>query len=135
MKNWFKANLNTNTQKLGMFDPYFEQYIISNNNNSIKVCNFSLSNTTVVVSGNGVTNAFGFNIDSNTSWTIATPLVNWITVSDSSGNGSQTINITVLENLSSARQTTLTITNGCGPSKQVLIKQNETCAFTGTVTV
>jgi hypothetical protein len=134
MKNWFKANLNTNTQKLGMFDPYFEQYIVSNNNNSIKVCNFSLSNTTVVVSGNGVTNGFGFNIDSNTSWTIATPTVNWITVSDSSGNGSQTINITVLENLSSARQTTLTITNGCGPSMQVIIKQNETCAFTGTVT-
>ncbi len=134
MKNWFKANLNTNTQKLGMFDPYFEQYIVSNNNNSVKVCNFSLSNTTVVVSGNGVTNGFGFNIDSNTSWTIATPTVNWITVSDSSGNGSQTINITVLENLSSARQTTLIITNGCGPSMQVIIKQNETCAFTGTVT-
>jgi hypothetical protein len=134
MKNWFKANLNTNTQKLGMFDPYFEQYIVSNNNISVKVCNFSLSNTTVVVSGNGVTNGFGFNIDSNTSWTIATPSVNWITVSDSSGNGSQTINITVLENLSSARQTTLTVTNGCGPSKQVIIKQNETCAFTGTVT-
>ena len=135
MKNWFKANLNTNTQKLGMFDPYFEQYIVSNNNNSINVCNFSLSNTTVVVSGNGVTNGFAFNIDSNTSWTIATQGVNWITVSKSSGNGSQTINITVLENLSSARQTTLTVTNGCGPSKQVIIKQNETCAFTGTVTV
>jgi hypothetical protein len=75
-----------------------------------------------------------FTIDSNNTWSIAEPSVNWITLSKYSGSGSQAINITVLENPSAYRTTTLTITSACGVTKQITIRQNETCAFTATIT-
>ncbi len=43
MKNWFKANLDPATQKLGMFDPYFEHYVLANNNQAVQYCIFNVN--------------------------------------------------------------------------------------------
>jgi len=134
MKNWFKANLSPTTQKLGMFDPYFEQYIVSDNNRSVMLCEFSISNGYVYVPWEASNNEFAFDIASNSTWTISAPSANWLSLVRSSGNGSQSITINVQENNSSARIATFTVTSGCGITKQITIEQRETCNFVATVT-
>jgi hypothetical protein len=134
MKNWFKANLNPTTQKLGMFDPYFEQYIVSDNDRSVMLCEFSISNGYVYVPWEGSNNEFAFDITSNSTWTISTPSANWVSLVRSSGNGSQSITINVQENNTSARIATFNVTSGCGITKQITIEQRETCNFAATIT-
>ena len=134
MKNWFKANLNPSTQKLGMFDPYFEQYIVANNDTSVSLCNFSVSNSYIYVSWEAAVAEFAFDITSNSTWTISTPSASWVSLVKSSGSGSQSVTINVQENLSTPRSATFTVTSGCGVTKQITIKQNESCGFVGTIT-
>lgn len=134
MKNWFKANLNPGTRKLGMFDPYFEQYIVSNNDNSVLVCTFNVSNSFIYVPWEGIVNSYALSIDTNSTWTISTPSVNWITLTKSSGSGSQSLNITVTQNLEGPRVGTFVITSGCGTTKTITVRQNESCGFVATIT-
>jgi hypothetical protein len=134
MKNWFKANLNPSTQKIGMFDPYFEQYIVANNDTPVMLCEFSVSNGYVYVSWEAATNEFAFDITSNTTWTISTPSADWVSLVRSSGNGNQSITINVQENNFAARIATFTVTSGCGTTKQITIQQKETCNFVATIT-
>jgi hypothetical protein len=134
MKNWFKVNLNPSTQKLGMFDPYFEQYIVANNDTAVTLCNFSVSNSYVYISWEAATNEFAFDITSNSTWTISTPSQSWVSLVKSSGNGSQSVTINIQENESAARVATFTVTSGCGITKQITIQQKESCNFVATVT-
>lgn len=134
MKNWFKANLNPSTQKLGMFDPYFEQYIVANNDTPVTLCNFSVSNSFIYVSWEAATAEFVFDITSNSTWTISTPSASWVSLVKSSGNGNQSIAVNIQENLSTPRTATFTVTSGCGITKQITIRQQESCGFVATIT-
>jgi hypothetical protein len=111
MKNWFKANLDTNTVKLGMFDPYFEHYVLAlDNDRQVKYC--SISVTPGSLSFDGTIQTKTFYIESNTDWAITVPANDWLTVSDKFGSNNQLIYVEVLENLGAPRDLDITI-SGC----------------------
>jgi hypothetical protein len=111
MKNWFKANLDTNTVKLGMFDPYFEHYVLAlDNDRKLRTCAISVTPTTL--SFNGSVEKKSFYIESNTDWIITVPVNDWLTVSDKFGSDNQLIYVEVLENTGSSRNLNITV-SGC----------------------
>ena len=121
MKNWFKANLDTNTVKLGMFDPYFEHYVLAvDNDRKIKTC--SLSVTPTSLSFNGTEQKKSFYIQSNTDWSITVPTNGWLTVSDKFGSNNQLIYVEVLENLGSPRSLNITV-SGCSGNITIPVTQ------------
>lgn len=123
MKNWFKANLDPSTQKLGMFDPYFEHYVVSiNNERVVNPCQLSVSSNDVVVSNIANINQFAFAIESNSQWSIVVPTNNWLTVNTKFGNG----NGQVLVNTTAtdvARSVTVTVV-GCNTDIDVIVRQS-----------
>ena len=111
MKNWFKANLDTNVVKLGMMDPYFEHYVLSvDNDRKVKTCALSITPTSLDLSGLAQTKTFY--IESNSDWEITVPSNTWITLSDRFGSGNQLIYVTVTQNDTTLRDLDLTI-NSC----------------------
>ena len=122
MKNWFKANLDTNTVKLGMFDPYFEHYVLAaDNDRKIKTCSISVTPTTLTFDGT-VQNK-SFYIESNTDWIITVPVNDWLTVSDIFGSNNQLIYVEVLENLGAPRDLDITI-SGCTEDIILTVEQD-----------
>jgi hypothetical protein len=111
MKNWFKANLDTNIVKLGMMDPYFEHYVLSVDENR-KVKNCSISVTPTELEFDGTVQKKSFYIESNTDWIISVPTNGWLTVSDNYGSNNQLIYVEVIENLGSPRDLDITVL-GC----------------------
>jgi hypothetical protein len=121
MKNWFKANLDTNTVKLGMFDPYFEHYVLAlDNDRQIKTC--SLSVTPTSLSFDGLAQSKTFYIESNSDWEITVPTNTWVTLSDRFGSNNQLITVTVTENTTTARDLDITI-NSCADDVVLNISQ------------
>lgn len=111
MKNWFKANLDTNTVKLGMFDPYFEHYVLAvDNDRKVEYC--SISVTPVSLSFDGNIEKKSFYIESNTDWIITVPANDWLTISDKFGSDNELIYVDVVENLGAPRNLNITI-SGC----------------------
>jgi hypothetical protein len=111
MKNWFKANLDTNTVKLGMFDPYFEHYVLAvDNDRKIETCSISVTPTSL--SFNGTVQKKSFYIQSNTDWEVIVPTNEWLTISDRFGSNNQLIYVEVLENLGAPRNLNITV-SGC----------------------
>lgn len=112
MKNWFKANLNTNTVKLGMMDPYFEHYVLAvDNTRKIETC--AISVTPGGLSFDGTVQKKSFYIESNTDWKITVPTNTWLTVSDKFGSDNQLVYVEVVENLGAPRNLNITV-SGCG---------------------
>jgi hypothetical protein len=110
MKNWFKANLDTNTVKLGMFDPYFEHYVLSvDNDRKVKTCSLSVIPTSLTLTGSAQTKTFY--IESNSDWEITIPTNTWLTLSDRFGSGNQLIYVTVTQNDDTLRDLDLTISS------------------------
>jgi len=111
MKNWFKANLDTNVVKLGMIDPYFEHYVLSvDNDRKIEYCSISVTPTTLEF--DGTVQKKSFYIESNTDWVITVPTNTWLTVSDKYGSNNQLVYVEVLENLGAPRELDITV-SGC----------------------
>lgn len=111
MKNWFKANLDTNVVKLGMMDPYFEHYVLSVDENR-KVINCSISVTPTELEFDGTIQKKSFYIESNTDWVVSVPTNSWLTVSDNYGSNNQLIYVEVVENLDAPRELDITV-SGC----------------------
>ena len=110
MKNWFKANLDTNTVKLGMFDPYFEHYVLAvDNDRKIKTCALSVTPTSLSFSGLAQTKTFY--IESNSDWEITVPTNNWVTLSERFGSNNQLISVTVISNSVEERDLDITISS------------------------
>lgn len=110
MKNWFKANLDTNVVKLGMIDPYFEHYVLSvDNDRKVKTCALSVTPTSLSFSGLAQTKTFY--IESNSDWEITVPVNNWVTLSDKFGSNNQLISVTVTANSLAARDLDITISS------------------------
>jgi hypothetical protein len=122
MKNWFKANLDTNVVKLGMMDPYFEHYTLCiDNDREVEKC--SLSVTPTSLSFDGTTQRKSFYIQSNTDWVVSVPTNSWLTVSDKFGSNNQLIYVDVLENLGSPRSLNITV-SGCATNVTISVTQN-----------
>jgi hypothetical protein len=129
MKNWFKANLDPSTIKLGMMDPYFEHYVLANDKDrKVQACVFEVSDTTITFTeGSGSQSIV---ITSNNEWYIEVPTNDWLTVSPKYGNDKQTITITATANMGSLRSLILSIF-GCSSTKTVTVSQ---AAHTTTTT-
>ncbi len=123
MKNWFKANLNQPTVKIGMMDPYFEHYVLSiNNDRPISTCQLSVSSDDVVVSNIANINQFAFAIESNSQWSIVVPDNDWLTVNTRFGNGNGQVSVTTTET-EEARSVVVTVV-GCNTDIDVIIRQS-----------
>lgn len=110
MKNWFKANLDTNTVKIGMIDPYFEHYVlVADNDRKIKTCALSVTPTSLSFSGLAQTKTFY--IESNSDWEITVPTNTWVTLSDRFGANNQLISVTVTANSVATRDLDITISS------------------------
>jgi hypothetical protein len=123
MKNWFKANLDPSTQKLGMFDPYFEHYVLVNNTNDVNYCLFEVSDDAVSFSSAAITNQFAFGIESNNEWYITMPTNNWLTLDTLYGNTSKLINFSATANTGATRSVVITVKGCSGNSHNVTFTQ------------
>lgn len=118
-KNWFKSNLNPFTQKIGIFDPYFEHYIISNNNKSIVTCNFEIAQSVLNFSLSG--GSLKIYIKSNSQWVVNNPVDDWVTVDKHYGSGNGFVLVTIGANATS--RSSVLVISGCGGSKNIIIQQ------------
>jgi hypothetical protein len=133
MKNWFKVNLQNNTQKLGIFDPYFEHYVLSNNDVSVQYCVFGVNEENVDFPKEAQTNVLAFTVDSNNEWYITVPTNNWLTLSTLYGNDTTLIYYTATANTGGIRSLTVTI-EGCGGTRNVIFNQASGVTTTTTTT-
>jgi hypothetical protein len=133
MKNWFKVNLKVNTQKLGIFDPYFEHYILASNNTSIEYCIFNVNDDSVSFAKEAQTNVYAFTVNSNNEWYITVPANDWLTFNTLYGNDTTLIYYTATANSGGARSLTVTVT-GCGGSHNVVFNQAANVTTTSTTT-
>jgi hypothetical protein len=122
MKNWFKVNLQNNTQKLGIFDPYFEHYVLSNNDVPVQYCVFDVNEENVNFPKEAQTNVLAFTVDSNNEWYITVPTNNWLTLSTLYGNDTTLIYFNATANAGGIRSLTVTI-KGCGGTRNVIFNQ------------
>jgi hypothetical protein len=98
MKNYFRDELknNPNTQKLGIYDPYNETYVLSFTDVEQGTCDLSINPTqkTVEWDTDGAS-IFMFSIESNTYWTITLEDygagTDWLSIAIDSGYGDQDI--------------------------------------------
>ena len=98
MKNYFRDELkdNPNTQKLGVYDPYNETYVLSFTDVRQGICQLSISQDQRTLPWNTDGNSyFMFSIMSNTYWTItlqdAGSGTGWVNILVDSGYGDQDI--------------------------------------------
>lgn len=122
MKNWFKANLDPDTQKLGMFDPYFEHYVLANNEIQIGYCVFDVSEDAVNFASNAINDQYAFRIQSNSEWYITVPTNNWLTINTLYGSGNALIYFDALVNNGAQRSVTITV-KGCSGNHNVVFTQ------------
>lgn len=121
LKNWFKANLDTNVVKLGMFDPYFEHYVLSvDNDRKLRTCSISVTPTSL--SFDGTIQKKSFYIESNTDWVVTVPSNDWLTVSDNYGSDNEVIYVEVLENLGAPRNLNIAV-SGCTENLVISVTQ------------
>jgi hypothetical protein len=122
MKNWFKANLDPATQKLGMFDPYFEHYVLSNNLQNVQYCIFEVTEDVVSFGTAAINDQYAFTINSNNEWYIEVPANNWLTLNTLYGNDNTLIYFDALINTGSSRSVTVVV-RGCGGTHNVVFTQ------------
>jgi len=131
-KNWFKANLDPSTIKLGMMDPYFEHYVLANNDRKVNACEFKISDTTITFAEGAGSKSIV--ITSNNEWYIQVPTNNWLTVTPKYGNNKQTITLTATANVGSLRSLILSIFNCSGTGIVTVSQAAHTTTTTSTTT-
>mgnify|MGYP003633584763 CR=1 FL=1 len=138
MKSYFRdiMQANPNTQKLGVFDPHTENYIIASNESPSRACNLTINRnekdypaTKPSVNGINVAPAFGpdFIINGNGSWTAAIAYSagsNWVNGWPASGFGSESVYLDIANNTTNANRTAvITITYCTNLTVTFTIKQ------------
>jgi hypothetical protein len=123
MKNYFRDELkdNPNTQKLGVYDPYNETYVLAFTDVEQGVCDLEINPTLKATTGTAKTLLL-FSISSNSSWVLSSNQ-EWLTLSVLSGYGDDTIYGTVDENEGSLRTAVVTVTYCSGEQKQFTLLQ------------
>ena len=123
MKNYFRDELkdNPNTQKLGVYDPYNETYVLVFTDVEQGVCDLEINPTLKATTGTAKTLLL-FSISSNSSWVLSSNQ-EWLTLSVLSGYGDDTIYGTVDENEGSLRTAIVTVTYCSGEQKQFTLLQ------------
>lgn len=121
MKNWFKANLDTNTVKLGMMDPYFEHYTLAlDNSRKVKTCYLRANPNPIQF--DGLNEVKALYIQSNSDWRIIVPTNTYLSFSELYGSGDTLVYITATENLGTSRTLNITI-KSCAPDLTVVVNQ------------
>lgn len=123
MKNYFRDELkdNPNTQKLGVYDPYNETYVLAFTDVEQGVCDLEINPTLKATTGTAKTLLL-FSISSNSSWVLSSNQT-WLTLSVLSGYGDDTIYGTVDENEGGPRTAIVTVTYCSGEQKQFTLLQ------------
>ena len=136
MKDFFRDAFKENpkTQKLGVYDPYRNQYVLASNESTSLPCDLRLSiegkkypaKSDFIIGVNN--NTPDFYVYSNTSWTCSisyTAGSNWVTGFPASGFGDQAIFLGVANNnTSSLRKATLTFTYCGGLTATFIVTQS-----------
>jgi hypothetical protein len=136
MKSYFRDLFrdNTDTQKIGVYDPYSHHYVIASNENTSRPCSLELSSdgdnyASGVKSGIEVkaTNQPDFSVISNASWTAAIVYSagsNWVTGWPAAGFGNQDVYLGVADNNTGVvRTATITFTYCSGLTKTYIVTQ------------
>lgn len=136
MKSYFRDVMkdDPNTQKLGVYDPYDDNYILAINEDRSVPCQFSIEKTLkryAASANDGIESVNDtrpdFIITSNTSWTITVAYsggTGWVTGFPESGYGSQDVFLGIGDNNTGAiRTATLTITHCDGATTLFTINQ------------
>jgi hypothetical protein len=123
MKNYFRDELkdNPNTQKLGVYDPYNQTYVLAFTDVEQGACDLEINPTLKATTGTAKTLLL-FSISSNSSWVLSSNQ-EWLTLSVLSGYGDDTIYGTVDENEGSFRSAIVTVTYCLGEQKQFTLLQ------------
>jgi hypothetical protein len=123
MKNYFRDELkdNPNTQKLGVYDPYNETYVLAFTDVEQGACDLEINPTLKATTGTAKTLLL-FSISSNSSWVLSSNQ-EWLTLSVLSGYGDDTIYGTIDENEGSLRTAIVTVTYCSGEQKQFTLLQ------------
>ena len=129
MKNYFKQNLNVSTQKIGMIDPYYEHYVLADNNTSIQYCVINSSVSTLVFTAIGGSKTFS--ISATSEWYISDN-ADWLTFDKMYGNGNSLITATVISS-AVPRNATITI-KSCTVNIQIAVSQAGVTTTTSTTT-
>lgn len=126
MKNYFRDEMkdNPNTQKLGMYDPYNNTYVLAFTDVRQGSCNLSLSQSTRVLEwGTNEEGYFMFSITSNGFWTISLEDdgfgTGWVNIQVDSGYGAQDIYAYVDRNLGEVPRTVRFVVNYCDDASKV----------------
>jgi hypothetical protein len=131
MKNYFRDEFkdNPNTQKLGMYDPYNNTYVLAMTDLKQGSCNLSIvpSQRTLYFETNG-NSYLMFSISSNTYWTISLQDdgygTSWINLQTTSGYGDQDIYANVDSIQKEMERSVLFVINYCdGSSKTFTLNQ------------
>ena len=122
---------NTNTQRLGVFDPYSKKYVVASNDLEARPCSCTLTSTGKDYSwdngGSGSSGPYStpkpdFSILCNTSWTTAIAYSSgsgWVSGVPTSGSGDQTIYLDVAPNTSAVVRTATITFTFCGGQEVV----------------
>jgi len=119
MKNYFRDKMknNPNTQKLGCFDPFNNQYTLSFTEQNINPCYLSISPTLYSTSSTAKSSLYLFTIVSNTSWTL-TISNGFLTINTLSGSGNQDIWGSVTQNTTVLFRTSVVTVSYCNGESQ-----------------
>jgi len=136
MKSYFRnlMQANPNTQKLGVFNPHTENYIIASNENPSRACNLTINRNekeypATKPTFNQLQPAFGpdFTITSSASWTAAISYSagsNWVNGWPAIGFGSESVYLYIANNTTNANRTAvITITYCTNLTVTFTIKQ------------
>ena len=136
MKSYFRDMLknNPNTQKLGVYDPYQNHYILASNEDTSIPCILTLSSDTgkyQASQGIGIEQVSDtrpdFSISSSSSWTISIAYsagTGWVTGFPISGYGDEDVFLGIGDNNSGAARTaTLTVTYCGGKTVTYIVNQ------------
>jgi hypothetical protein len=127
MRDWFKDLFiaGINRQKIGVFDPYNQMYVLASNDDTASACELVVTPSTLTVDKTSQSKNI-FDIQSNSGWVI-TNIPVWMTVAPSSGTGNQDVSADIAANNTGVSRTaTLTITASCGVVRTFTITQAAT---------
>jgi hypothetical protein len=127
MRDWFKDLFiaGINRQKIGVFDPYNQMYVLASNDDTASACELVVTPSSLTVDRTSQSKNI-FDIQSNSGWVI-TNIPAWMTVAPSSGTGNQDVSADIAVNGTGVSRTaTLTITASCGVVRTLTITQTAT---------
>lgn len=116
---------NPDTMKIGIYDPYNDDYILCHNDRSSNPCSLSINRSWATYASNGKltgaefvsTSEADFTITSNTEWTMSVAYSagdGWVTGFPTSGSGNQDVFLGVADNNTGLNRTAIITITFCG---------------------